>query len=100
MVWRTDGSRGSHVVAATASATPRGCYHRKIDTLWTASDHDATSKDTVNLARFDKAAIATNVSFTDAGTNTAHTYDLYQGTGVHANVVVAVEHDLTVTVAP
>jgi len=40
------------------------------------------------------------VSFTDAGTNTAHTYDLYQGTGVHANVVVAVEHDLTVTVAP
>jgi VCBS repeat-containing protein len=66
--------------------------------LFVTGDHDATAKDAVTLTGFSGAAIATNVTFTDPGTNTAHTYDLYQGTGTHTGVIVAVEHALTVTV--
>ena len=65
--------------------------------LFVTGDTGAT-KDTVNLNGFSAAAVASNVSFTDPGTNTAHTYDLYQGTGAHTGVIVAVEHGVTVNV--
>jgi len=59
----------------------------------------AGAKDSVTLNGF-QAVGGGSVNFTDAGTNTSHSYDLYQGTGTHTGVVVAVQHDLTVTVTP
>ena len=62
-------------------------------------DNEGSSKDTVNLNGFSSQAVATSVTFTDDATHASHTYDLYQATG-NSNVVVAVEHDLTVKVTP
>jgi serralysin len=66
--------------------------------LFVTGDHQGTAQDTVNLNGFSSASIGSG-TFTDAGTNNAHAYDLYQGTGANAGVIVAVEHDLTVNVS-
>ncbi|HVZ01193.1 MAG TPA: Ig-like domain-containing protein [Dongiaceae bacterium] len=96
-----DGSAGKLTInAADVFQQTAGTLGGKDVDLFVTGDHDGGTKDSVALNGFSGTAIATSVTFTDAGTNTAHTYDLYQGTGAHANVVVAVEHDLTVTVAP
>jgi hypothetical protein len=96
-----DGEKGSlSINAADVFQQNAGTVGGKDVDLFVTGDHDGATKDSVSLTGFSASAVATGVTFTDPGTNNAHTYDLYQGTGTHANVIVAVEHDLTVTVTP
>jgi hypothetical protein len=95
-----DGAAGKLTInAADVFQQSAGTVGGKDVDLFVTGDHDGATKDSVSLNGF-QAVGGPSVSFTDAGTNVAHTYDLYQGTGVHTGVVVAVEHDLTVAVAP
>jgi VCBS repeat-containing protein len=94
-----DGEDGKLTInAADVFQQSAGTVGGKDVDLFVIGDHQGTAQDAVNLNGFSAAPVGTG-TFTDAGTNTAHTYDLYQGTGANAGVIVAVEHDLTVKVS-
>jgi VCBS repeat-containing protein len=92
-----DGQKGSLTInAADVLQNVAGTIGGKDVDLFVTGDHDGKTTDTVNLNGF-HALGGSPVAFTDPGTNTSHTYDLYQGTGTHTGVIVAVEHELDVT---
>jgi VCBS repeat-containing protein len=57
---------------------------------------NSVNRDNVDLTGFNASPIATGISYTDAVTGIAHTYDIYQGTGANAGIKIAIEQNLDV----